>query len=120
MQQLGAAISILPVRDMAEAVAFWSAVPRVTVEEYAGGGYAFVRYDGGDLVHLGLYPDVDAASNRAGCIAFTSGIDALRDDLAAAGLLVSEVRVEPWGLREFRLYDPSGNSLRVGSSDERA
>ena len=115
-----ASVAILPVRDMDEAVAFWSSVPYLTVEEYPGGGYAFVRYGDADVVHLGHFPDVDLATNRAGCIVLAPCIDTLRDECTAAGLPVSETRDEPWGLREFRLTDPSGNVMRVGCGDEHA
>ncbi|MHC1559883.1 VOC family protein [Actinomycetospora sp. C-140] len=109
------AIPILPVREMADAVAFWSRVPHLTVDEYAGGGYAFVRHDGAEVVHLGLVSDLDVAGNAAGCYLHVDDADRRRAELADAGLPVSEVREEPWGLREFRFTDPSGNVVRLGS-----
>jgi uncharacterized glyoxalase superfamily protein PhnB len=33
--------------------------------------------------------------------------------------IVSALRDEPWGMREFALKDPDGHVLRVGSSSER-
>lgn len=73
---------ILPVHDIDAAVAFWSLVPSISVDQYEEGGYAYVdqRY--------------------AECV--------------DADLPVSEIRNEPWGMREFRLTDPSGNLLRIG------
>ena len=36
--------------------------------------------------------------------------------LEAAGLPVSDVRDEPWGMREFTLTDPFQNNIRIGRS----
>jgi len=43
-------------------------------------------------------------------------IDALHAAWSDAGLPVSELCDEPWGMREFSLMDPGGNRLRVGTS----
>jgi len=37
---------------------------------------------------------------------------------AAAGLPVSQLRAEQWGMVEFSVTDPSGNRLRVGRADD--
>ena len=111
------AIPILPVRDMAEALKFWSRLPHLTVEEYEGGGYAFVCHLGAEVIHLDHRPEMDASANVAGCYLHVHGIDALREALAAAGMPVSDVRDEPWGMREFTLTDPSGNVVRLGCGD---
>lgn len=107
-------IPILPVRDLAEARAFWSATGLVTTEEYDA-GYAFVRYQGAEIAHLALHPDLDPAANRAACYVHIGEVDELRARFVAAGLPASAVRVEPWGMREFRLSDPSGNLVRLGA-----
>lgn len=108
------AVPILPVRDMTEAVEFWSRLPELTVEQHEGGGYAFVRHLGVEVIHLDHHPDMAASANMSGCYLHVPGIDALQVALAAAGMPVSDVRDEPWGMREFTLIDPSGNVLRIG------
>jgi catechol 2,3-dioxygenase-like lactoylglutathione lyase family enzyme len=107
------AIPILPVRDMAEAVAFWSRIPQLAVEPYDA-GYAFVLHAGHELVHLGGAPDLDVGAKRSGCYVHVPDVDGLHRACVAAALPVSEVRDEPWGMREFRLSDPSGNTVRIG------
>ncbi|GLZ44715.1 hypothetical protein Acsp06_09000 [Actinomycetospora sp. NBRC 106375] len=108
------AVPILPARDMAEVVEFWSRVPHLTVDEYAGGGYAFVRHQGAEVIHLGHFPDVDPSTNRAGCYLHVTAVDDLRREFVHAGVPASEVVDEPWGMREFRVTDPSGNLVRLG------
>jgi hypothetical protein len=44
------------------------------------------------------------------------GVDELHKAWAAAGLSVSEVRDEPWEMREFNVVDPGGNLVRVGQN----
>ena len=114
MPEHAVALPILPARDLDESVAFWSRVPQLTVEKHEGGGYAFVQHRGEEVLHLAHVPDLDVAGNRAGCYLHVAEVDRLRDELVAAGLPVSAARDEPWGMRELRLEDPSGNVLRAG------
>ena len=109
-----AAVPILPARDIAEAVAFWSRVPHLTVEEYRAGGYAFVRHRGAEVIHLCHVPDLDPSTNPSGCYVHVGEVDRLRGEFLDAGVAVSEIRDEAWGMREFRLTDPSGNLVRLG------
>lgn len=44
------------------------------------------------------------------------GVDDLHEAWAAAGLPVSEVRDEPWDMREYDIVDPGGNVVRVGQN----
>ncbi|WP_433786914.1 bleomycin resistance protein [Actinomycetospora sp. CA-101289] len=117
MTQRLVAIPILPVRDMPEALEFWSRLPHLTVEQYEGGGYAFVRHLDAEVIHLDHRPGMETSANMAGCYLHVPGIDALHEALASAGMPVSDVRDEPWGMREFTLTDPSGNVLRLGCGD---
>jgi len=106
------AIPILPVRDLAEAGALWARAG-LTVEPYDQ-GYAFVLADGCEIVHLALHPSVDPATNPSACYIHVADVRDWHDRLAAAGLPVTEVRDEPWGMTEFSARDPSGNLVRVG------
>lgn len=108
------AIPILPVHDMETAVAFWSRLPSLTVDQYEGSGYAFVLHGGAEVAHLALFSDLDVTRNRAGCYIHLPDIDERYAECVDAGLPVAEIRDEPWGMREFRLTDPSGNVLRIG------
>ena len=108
------AIPILPVHDLGEAVAFWSRLPPQTVKEYGDGGYAFLLQGEAEVLHLALFPDLQVSANRSGCFVHLAEIDQRHAECVKAGLLVSPVRDEPWGMREFRLTDPSGNVVRLG------
>ena len=107
----GSATPILPVRDMAESVAFWTAAG-LSVERYDD-GYAFVVRDG-ELLHLAADPGVDPALKASGCYIHARNVDELHAAWSAAGLPVSELADQPWGMREFSVKDPSGNLVRVG------
>ena len=56
-------------------------------EEAAGGGTCYLQVGDVDLWHSGW---------------------------TAAGYQPSAIEVMPWGMREFRIADPSGNTIRVG------
>jgi catechol 2,3-dioxygenase-like lactoylglutathione lyase family enzyme len=106
------AIPILPVRDLQEAGSFWSRAG-LEVQVYDA-GYAFVLSDGHEHVHLALHPSVDPATNLSACYVHVADVDGWHDRLADAGLPVTPVRDEPWGMTEFRVHDPSGNLVRIG------
>ena len=106
------AIPILPVRDLAEASDLWTRAG-LTVEPYDA-GYAFVLDDGCEVVHLALHAAVDPATNPSSCYIHVDDVRGWHDRLADAGLPVTPVRDEPWGMTEFSVRDPSGNLVRVG------
>jgi len=106
------AIPILPVRELAEARGLWTSAG-LTVEDYSD-GYAFVLSDGREIVHLEVQPSLDPATNPSACYIHVDDVHGWHDRLAAAGLPVTPVRDEPWGMAEFSVRDPSGNLVRVG------
>lgn len=52
---------------MDEALEFWSRLPHLTVEQYEGGGDAFVRHLGAEVIHLDHRPEMAPSANMAGC-----------------------------------------------------
>ena len=106
------AIPILPVRELGEGTAFWSRAG-LAVERYDD-GYAFVLAEGHEIVHLALHPSIDPATNPSACYIHVEDVHDWHDRLTAAGLPVTPIRDEPWGMAEFHVRDPSGNLVRVG------
>ncbi len=104
---------IFPVRDMAEAVAFYEAIG-FEVEAFDE-SYAWVRHRGEEILHLALSADLDPATNGAAGYFHVQDPDRWH---AACGEAVEpgDVADRPWGMREFALRDPSGNLLRVGAN----
>jgi len=45
------------------------------------------------------------------------GVDEVHDAWRGAGLSVSDVRDEPWDMREFNDVDPGGNRVRIGQNN---
>ena len=108
---------ILSVRDMAEAIAFYQGAGFTTREYEPGGGYTFVHYDDDSVFDLDLAEQsLDAATNAAGCYVIVPDVDDWHSRLTAAGLPVTALADQPWGMREFTITDPSGNHLRIGQS----
>jgi hypothetical protein len=51
-----------------------------------------------------------------GCYLQLEGVDEVNDAWRGAGLSVSDVRDEPWDMREFNVVDPGGNRVRIGQN----
>jgi uncharacterized glyoxalase superfamily protein PhnB len=108
----------LPVLDVRKAAAFYEAAGfGVRIYEGDGArepGFAFVDFDGQSVFDLDLASHIDPARNGGGCYIVTNDVDAWHARMSAAGLPVTLVQEQPWGMREFTLADPSGNHLRIG------
>ena len=109
----------LPVTDIAKAVTFYEQAGfgvRVYTDGNGDGGdgFAFVDFDGQSVFDLDAAADFDPKANRAGCYLITDDVDAWHVRMNAAGLPVTAIADQPWGMREFTLTDPSGNNVRIG------
>jgi predicted enzyme related to lactoylglutathione lyase len=106
--------SILPVNNMADAIAFYE-MAGFDVRRYDD-GFAFVHYNETSVFDLTLNDTIDPATNGAGCYIVVADVDHWRDELSAKGLPVCTIEDTPWGMREFTLTDPNGNHIRIASS----
>ncbi|MGH4024605.1 MAG: bleomycin resistance protein [Pseudonocardiaceae bacterium] len=103
---------IFPVRDMREAREFWI---RAGAEvEWYDESYAFVFVAGTEVAHLRHTPRLNPEHNAAACYIHVADPAAWHERWKAACLPVTDLKVEPWGMREFSVRDPSGNLVRVG------
>ena len=132
----GSATPILPVASMDRAAGFYRAIG-FEVEIYYHGGYGFVR--GGDIsIDLTVTQGFDPFVMAGMAYITVEDSDATHARLVSTGLFVdyhsagetelrsqwsrgeplsriTEVRDEPWGMREFSFADPDNNLLRVGT-----
>lgn len=103
---------IFPVHDMAIAAQFWTRAG-LRVQRYDD-GYAFVLLGGSEFAHLSLRPELDPRRNEAACYVHVDDPHDWHQRLQGLGLPVSDLKVEPWGMWEFSVRDPSGNLIRLG------
>ncbi|WP_081952359.1 bleomycin resistance protein [Kitasatospora phosalacinea] len=107
---------VVPVRDLAAALARYGRLGFAT-ERYGGGpGYGFVSRGAVEL-HLTEWAEHDPLRTGAVVYLYVSDADAVHAEWAAAdppGRLTGPVDT-PYGLREFGYVDPDGTLHRVGS-----
>lgn len=73
-------------------------------------GYAIVERDG---IAIHLFEAEAGAASPAGLHIFTPDLDQLFADLVERGArIVQPIELKPWGNREFRVEDESGNVLK--------
>jgi uncharacterized glyoxalase superfamily protein PhnB len=111
---------ILPVTDIDAAVDFYERagfdVRRYIDETGQPSGHAFVTRDDRSVFDLGEEKSMDPATNRAACYLITQDADDWHAYMRDAGLPVTDIADQPWGMREYALADPFGNHVRVGRS----
>ena len=104
---------ILPVADLAVAVAFYRSAG-FDVSSYDD-GYAWVNHCGWELFHLRLAAGLERGASAAAAFVHVEDADAWHAALSATGCAdVGSIADMPWGMREFSFTDPSGNVVRIG------
>ena len=98
---------------MEPAIAFYRRL-RFEVTAYDE-AYAWVSWDGHELLHLRLLPELDPGTNAASCYLHVDDAGQWHRTWASTGVDVGRLADQPWGMREFAVTDPSGNLVRVGS-----
>lgn len=103
---------VFPVADMAAAADFYASLG-LRVDRYDD-GYAWVLDGDDEVAHLALVDGLDPDTNHAAGYWHVQNADAWHERFSAGtpGPLLDQ----PWGMREFTLVDPSGNTLRVGQN----
>lgn len=110
---------IFPVRDLAAALAHYSALGFDTLTYQGGGDYGFANREGAGL-HLAADPEHDPARNSASTYLYVSDADALHAEWSRPGIggRTRPVGLMPYKLREGSHIDPDGNLIRFGSPAE--
>ena len=107
--RIGRVAPCLTVDDLEDAIAFYERLGFCPLRRFASSSYVILVRDEAEL-HLRL-----AGTAGGACYLRVTGLSRLHAIWAAAGIeQLSALRVEPWGMREFTVTDPSGNELRFG------
>jgi catechol 2,3-dioxygenase-like lactoylglutathione lyase family enzyme len=108
------ATAILPTHDIDETIEFYRGLG-FTVDRFSD-RYALVLLDGHENVHLEVHDTLDVEANRAAVYLNVPDVDEWHERLGGNGVDVGTVADEPWGMREFRVKDPWGNTIRIGTN----
>jgi uncharacterized glyoxalase superfamily protein PhnB len=111
MPKLGRVAPEVPVRDMDESLTYYTTNLGFTVEmKMPGGDYAIVQRDD---VALHLFEDIENSHTPGSLHIFTNDLDDLFAELHGRGAELSHRIVRrPWGNRDFRVSDPTGNEIK--------
>ena len=101
----------LPVLNLRESVKFYQQkLGFRVVMEMPGGDYAIVERDD---IAIHLFQDSTRSHSPVGIHIFTDQLDEFRAELDVRGVRPSqEIIRKPWGNRDFRVNDCSGNELK--------
>jgi uncharacterized glyoxalase superfamily protein PhnB len=101
----------LPVADLKESIEYYERkLGFHVVAQMPTGNYAIVERDD---ISIHLFTDDRRSSSPVGIHVFTEDLDSLHAELQERGALVSqEILRKPWGNRDFRVKDDSGNEIK--------
>lgn len=101
----------MPVSDMEKALDYYEQqLGFAVVMRMSDGEYAIVERDG---VALHLYLDAVGKQSPGSIHIFAVGLDELISELKGRGARIThEIARQPWGNRDFRIADPSGNVIK--------
>jgi uncharacterized glyoxalase superfamily protein PhnB len=111
MQHLLRVAPELPVANLAQALDHYERQLGFAVAmSMPAGDYAIVERDG---VAIHLYEDNGGTSGPHSIHIFATGLDELESELRTRGARITQaITRQPWGNRDFRVLDPSGNALK--------
>jgi uncharacterized glyoxalase superfamily protein PhnB len=101
----------IPVSDLRSAIEYYEQkLGFKVVMEMPDGSYAIVERDD---VAIHLFHDVTRTHSPVGLHVFTQQLDDLQVELQGRGTRLSqEIMHKPWGNRDFRVNDDSGNEIK--------
>jgi uncharacterized glyoxalase superfamily protein PhnB len=101
----------LPVSNLKESVKYYEQKLGFRVAmEMPGGNYAIVERDD---IAIHLFQDDAQSPSPVGIHIFTEDLETLHKELKNRGARISqEILRKPWGNRDFRVNDDSGNEIK--------
>jgi uncharacterized glyoxalase superfamily protein PhnB len=101
----------IPVTDLEESLAYYKIKLGFELAmKMPGGGYAIVERDD---VALHLFQDSTKSQSPVSIHVFTTGIEELYTEIEKRGArIIHKIAHQPWGNRDFRIGDPSGNEIK--------
>ena len=112
--KLNGIIPMLPVRSMPASVVFYEKLGFRTDQRDDTRGWAMLRFDESGLMldqSINHQPD---APRQSVLYFYPQDIVEYHRSVRAAGVVVPELDVTFYGMKEFRLSDPDGNRLWIG------
>jgi uncharacterized glyoxalase superfamily protein PhnB len=105
----------VPVNDLRESIEYYERqLGFQSVMELPDGEYAIVERDG---IAVHLFYSGAAAQQPVGLHIFTEELEDLYSEFLARGAQITQqITLKPWGNRDFRVKDRSGNEIKFTES----
>jgi len=114
--KLEAAVPILPVSDLSEALDYYQRVLGFDVE-WKWGEPPYLESVCRDQVEVNLSLSSEPAAAASKVYFPMAGVDAYYSEITRAGAKVAVPLADrPYGMRDFRIVDPNGNELSFGEA----
>ncbi len=102
------------VADLTRAIDFYEGKLGFRVVFRNGSVFAVVTRDG---IEISLALQRNGAIHKSACYVKLAGVDALHEEFTARGVTMTHpLKTESYGMREFMITDPDGNTLNFGES----
>ena len=105
----------LPATDLQQSIGYYEqALGFRLASDFPPGDYAILERDG---VAIHLFHDVPGHQSPVAIHVFADGLDELQAEFLERGARLSQqITLKPWGTRDLRVRDPSGNELKFAES----
>lgn len=116
--KMTALVPMLPVKSMPASVAFYEKLGFSVEHRNDTWGWAMLRFDRCRLMldqSINLQPD---ATRQVVLYLYPENVAEYRQQLKSNGVDAPDLDVTFYGMTEFRIADPDGNSLWIGQSRE--
>ena len=111
---------MLPVSNISASVDFYQKLGFAIEQRRDDWGWAMLRFDECRIMVDKSINQHPVAPRQSVLYLYPENIDEFHEQARANGLVVPELDVTFYGMREFRLQDPDGNRLWIGQNSSAA
>ncbi len=113
-------IPMLPVKSMPASIEFYQKLGFNVERREDGWGWAMLRFDECRVMVDQSINGRPKAPRQSVLYLYPENIEKYHAQVRSAGLVVPDLNVTFYGMKEFRIEDPDGNRLWIGQTQSKA